>query len=298
MAAIGHYRNMPRAHANGLDLEYETFGDPADPPMLLVMGLGAQLTAWPVGFCELLAAQGFHVVRFDNRDVGLSSHLDDLGLPNIPAIMAGDRSSAPYLLADLAADAAGLLDALGIAKAHFVGASMGGMIVQQLAIDHPDRLLSLCSIMSTTGDRSVGTSSPDAMAVLMRPAGATREEVLAGGLAAQRVIGSPGYPATDEYLLARTAEAFDRAFDPAGVARQMAAVMASPDRTPALREVTVSTLVVHGADDPLVNVTGGKATAAAIPGAELLVVPGMGHDLPTELWPTISEAITRNTKQS
>lgn len=288
---------MSRAHANGLELEYETFGDPADPPLLLVMGLGAQLTTWPVGFCELLAAQGFHVIRFDNRDIGLSTHLDHLGLPNVPAIMAGDRSSVPYLLADLAADTAGLLDALGIAKAHVVGASMGGMIVQQLAVDHPDRLLSLCSIMSTTGDRTVGTSSPEALAVLMRSPGATREEVIAGGIAAQRVIGSPGYPATDEYLAERTAESFDRSFHPAGVGRQMAAVMASPDRTAGLRSVTVPSLVVHGADDPLINVTGGEATAAAIPGAELLVLPGMGHDLPAELWSTIAEAITRNAKQ-
>lgn len=288
---------MPRVHANGLELEYETFGDPGDPPLLLVMGLGAQLTAWPKGFCELLAAQGFHVVRFDNRDIGLSSYLDDLGLPNVPAIMAGDRSSAPYLLADFAADTAGLLDVLGIEKANVVGASMGGMIVQQLAIDHPDRLLSLCSIMSTTGDRSVGTSSPEALAVLMRPPGATRDDVIAGGLAAQRIIGSPAYPATEDDLRERVAAAYDRAFHPAGVARQMAAVMASPDRTPGLRSVTVPTVVVHGADDPLVNATGGKATAAAIPGAELLVLPGMGHDLPTELWSTISEAITRNARQ-
>ncbi|MFC4947962.1 alpha/beta fold hydrolase [Pseudonocardia sp. GCM10023141] len=287
---------MPRAHSNGLELEYDTFGDAADPTLLLVMGLGAQMITWPVGFCELLAAQGYHAVRYDNRDIGLSTHLDDLGLPDTAAIMGGDTSTAPYLLADLADDAAGLLDTLGVAKAHVVGASMGGMIAQQFAIDHPDRLLSLCSIMSTTGDRSVGASSPAAMAALTRPPGTTREEIIEGGLVAQRVIGSPGYPPSDEYLRERGAESYDRSFHPAGFARQFAAILASPDRTEGLHGVTAATLVVHGEADPLVHVSGGRATAAAIPGAELLVLPGMGHDLPTELWTTIVEAIAKNAK--
>ncbi|SEP52755.1 alpha/beta fold hydrolase [Amycolatopsis saalfeldensis] len=285
---------MPRAQANGLELEYDTFGDPANPPLVLVMGLGAQMITWETGFCELLASRGFHVARFDNRDVGLSSYLDELGVADVAAVMSG-QAAAPYLLSDLADDTVGLFDALGFAKAHVVGASMGGMIVQQLAIDHPERLLSVTSIMSTTGDPSVGQASPAAFAALSRPPAATREEAIEQSIAAYRTTGSPGYPATEEYLRAKAAHGYDRALHPEGTFRQMAAIIASGDRTERLRDVRLPFAVVHGEDDPLVNVSGGKATAAAVPDAELVLLPGMGHDLPEPLWPEIVSAVVRTT---
>jgi pimeloyl-ACP methyl ester carboxylesterase len=289
---------MPRVTANGLELEYETFGDPTDPPLVLIMGLSAQMTTWPEGFCNLLAEQGYHVIRFDNRDIGLSTYFDDLPKVDLPAVLGGDFTTAPYRLSDFADDTIGLLDALGIAKAHIVGASMGGMIAQQLTIDHPDRVRSLCSIMSTTGDRKVGQSTEAAMAVLLRPAAGDRETIIANAVAGRKVIGSPGYPTSNEELIAGATAAHDRAFHPAGVLRQMAAVVASPDRTEGLHKVTVPTTVIHGGDDPLVNVSGGEATATAVPGASLLIIPGMGHDLPTALWSKIADAIVANAQKA
>jgi pimeloyl-ACP methyl ester carboxylesterase len=289
---------MPRAKSNGLELEYETFGDRSNnPALVLVMGLGAQMIAWDAGFCRALAGEGFHVIRFDNRDIGLSTYLDEVAAPDLRAVLAGDHTAVPYLLGDMADDIVGLLDTLGIAKAHVVGASMGGMIAQQFAIDHPDRLLSLCSIMSTTGDPTVGQSTPEALAALMSPPAACREQALAQGVAAYRVLGSPGFPVDNEELLAKVAMNYDRAYHPAGSQRQTAAILASPDRTEGLRGVTVPTLVIHGDADPLVNPSGGKATAAAVPGADLLLIPGMGHDLPSGAWPAIVEAIARNTRR-
>ncbi|MEV4349714.1 alpha/beta hydrolase [Actinoplanes sp. NPDC049596] len=285
---------MPDVRANGIDLRYETVGDPADPALLLIMGLGAQLIDWPSEFCEGLAARGFHVILFDNRDAGLSTSFDELGAPDVPAILGGDPSTVPYLLSDMAADTAGLLKELGIERAHVAGASMGDMIAQQLTIDHPELVASLCSIMSTTGDRTVGRATPEAMAALTRPPATTRDEIIAGATLTSRVIGSPAYPATDEWLRQRAVAKFERSFRPAGTARQYAAILASPDRTPALRQVTAPTLVIHGEADPLIDVSGGRATAAAIPGAHLLVIDGMGHDLPQVLWPTIIDAIATN----
>ncbi|MEV6621227.1 alpha/beta hydrolase [Amycolatopsis sp. NPDC051106] len=286
---------MPRAQANGLELEYDTFGDPGDPPLVLVMGLGAQMITWEDGFCELLAGRGFFVVRYDNRDVGLSTWLDDLPAPDLAALAGGDLTTAPYRLSDLADDAVGLFDALGIARAHVVGASMGGMIVQQLAIDHPERLLSLTSIMSTTGDPAVGRAEPWALALLTRPPATTREQALADSVDGYRKLGSPGYPDDEAFLLAKAALHYDRARHPVGTLRQAAAVVASGDRTAGLRSVRLPALVVHGDADPLIDVSGGKATAEAIPDAELLVIPGMGHNLPRAVWPTLVEAIERVT---
>ncbi|MYW95945.1 alpha/beta hydrolase [Amycolatopsis rubida] len=283
---------MPRAQANGLELEYDTFGDPAAPPIVLVMGLGAQMITWEEGFCELLASRGFHVVRFDNRDAGLSTWFDELGAPDLAGIVAG-TAPAPYLLSDLADDIVGLFDALGFAKAHVVGASMGGMVAQQLAIDHPDRLLSLTSIMSTTGDQSVGQVSPAALATLTKPAPETREEQIEQSVANYRVTGSPGYPATEECLRRRATRSYDRARHPVGMQRQAAAVVASGDRTERLHDVRVPAVVLHGDSDVMIDVSGGKATAAAIPDAELVIVAGMGHDLPEPLWPEIVAAIVR-----
>jgi pimeloyl-ACP methyl ester carboxylesterase len=289
---------MARAQANGLELEYDTFGDPANPALVLVMGLGAQMITWEDGFCELLAGHGFFVVRYDNRDVGLSTWLDHLPAPDLPAIAAGDLTTAPYRLSDLADDAVGLFDALGIGRAHVVGASMGGMIVQQLAIDHPDRLLSLTSIMSTTGDPAVGRAEPWALALLSRPPANTREQAIADSVEGYRRLGSPGYPDDEAFLLAKAALHHDRARHPVGTLRHAAAVMASGDRTAGLRSVRLPALVVHGDADPLIDVSGGKATAEAIPDAELVVFPGMGHNLPRAVWPELADAIGRVTARS
>ncbi|WP_181771364.1 alpha/beta fold hydrolase [Amycolatopsis pittospori] len=287
---------MPRARVNGLELEYDTFGSPENPPLVLVMGLGAQMVTWETGFCELLAEGGFHVVRFDNRDIGLSTYLDDLPAPDLAALAAGDLTSAPYLLSDLASDVTGLFDALGFERAHVVGASMGGMIVQQLAIDSPERLLSLTSIMSTTGDPSVGHPEPAALAGLTRPPATTREQAIEDGVTWFKLVGSPGHPSDEEFLRMKAARNYDRANHPAGALRQAAAVVASGDRTAKLREVRVPTLVIHGESDPLINVSGGKATAEAIPGAELVLYPGMGHELPRQLWAPIAETIVAHAR--
>jgi pimeloyl-ACP methyl ester carboxylesterase len=287
---------VPTLRSNDIELAYETLGDPDDPALLLIMGLGAQLIDWPDEFCGQLAGHGFHVIRFDNRDAGLSTAFDAFGAPDVPAILQGAAGKAPYLLADFAADTAGLLDALGIERAHVVGVSMGGMIAQQLTLDHPDRVLSLASIMSTTGDHRVGRATPEAAAALGRPPAASREEAIAGALASSRVVGSTGFPVSDEERLQRATAKYDRAYRPLGTARQFAAILASPDRTAALGAVTVPVVVVHGEADPLIDVSGAHATAAAIPGADLVVIPGMGHDLPRGAWPQIIDAIVGNTK--
>jgi len=272
---------MPAATANGITIEYETFGDPGSPPVLLIMGLGAQLTSWDPAFCRQLAEQGFYVVRYDNRDVGLSTWFDDAGEADIGGLLDGTYSP-PYAMTDLAADAASLLDALGITSAHIVGVSMGGMIAQTFAIDVPERTRTLVSIMSTTGNQGVGQPHPDALATLMVPAPTTREEAIEQGVKGWQVIGSPGFPFDEDAMRQRIGSDYDRAFHPAGTARQLAAVITQPDRTEALSTLTVPTLVIHGEADPLVDPSGGRATAAAIPGASLMLVPAMGHDLPPE----------------
>ena len=276
-----------RASAGAVELAYEAFGAPADPPVLLIMGLGTQMIAWPDEFCARLAADGRFVVRFDNRDAGRSTHLHDAPEPDVRAAFAGDTSSASYTLSDMAADGVGLLDALGLDGAHVVGASMGGMIAQALAIEHPSRVRSLTSIMSTTGDRWVGGPTEAALGVLLAPPPRSREDAVERAVAAQRVIGSPGFALDEAAIRERAGLAYDRGYDAKGVARQLLAVLASPDRTPRLGGVRVPTLVLHGAEDPLVDVSGGRATAAAIAGAELVVIPGMGHDLPRQAWPQI-----------
>jgi pimeloyl-ACP methyl ester carboxylesterase len=285
---------MPLARANGIDLDYDTFGDPGHPALLLIMGFSVQKISWDEEFCQMLADRGFFVIRFDNRDVGLSTKMDDAPRPNIGAAIAGDTSSASYTLDDMAADAAGLLDALNVGAAHIVGASMGGMIAQCLAIREPAKVLSLCSIMSTTGDRSVGQASPEAMSALLQPPPASKEEAVERSVAVGKVIGSPGFAQDEERIRRRAALAWDRGHDPAGVARQLVAIMAAPDRTESLRKVDVPTVVIHGEADPLIDPSGGRATSEAITGARLLVIPGMGHDLPLEVWPQIVDAITEN----
>jgi pimeloyl-ACP methyl ester carboxylesterase len=285
---------MPKAKSNGIELEYETIGNPDDPALLLIMGFTAQLIAWDDAFCQLLADQGFHVIRFDNRDVGLSSRIE--GDVDLAALFGGSIDNVPYALDDMADDAAGLLDALGIERAHIVGASMGGMIAQLVAIRHPEKTLSLCSIMSTTGDPTVGQPTPEAMAALMAPAATSRDAAIASGIATGRILSPVHF---DEAKAAdRAGRSYDRAFDPKGVARQMAAIGTQADRTPALAAVKVPALVIHGRPDPLVTVSGGEATAKAIPGAELLVFDEMGHDNPEPLWPEIVGAITANARKA
>jgi pimeloyl-ACP methyl ester carboxylesterase len=278
-----------RVAANGIEIAYEEFGARGRPPLVLVMGIGAQMIVWPEDFCRALAV-GRHVIRFDNRDAGESTWLEDAAV-DLQAVFAGDLSSVPYTLDDMADDAIGLLDALGIGPAHVVGASMGGMIAQTVALRHPDRVLSLTSIMSTTGEEGVAQATPEAVAVLTAAPAKTREEAMERAVEARRVIGSPGFPRDEQDIRDRAGRAWDRGVNPAGFARQLAAIRASGDRTAALRRLDVPCLVVHGEDDPLIPVSGGRATAAAVPGASLWTVPGLGHDLPRPLWPELVRRI-------
>jgi pimeloyl-ACP methyl ester carboxylesterase len=279
-----------RLRAGEIEIAYETFGAPGDPPLLLIMGLGMQMLAWRDDLCGLLADQGFRAIRFDNRDVGLSTHLDDAPEPDLPELIAGDHSSAPYQIEDMAEDALGLLNGLGIERAHVVGASMGGYIAQALAIRRPDRVLSLTSIMSTPSVE-VGRATRDAQVVLLAPPATSRDAAAQRAVEVMRVIGSPDYPFDEQEVVDLARQTYDRHADPRGVLRQLAAIVVSSDRTDALRGLRVPTLVIHGEADPLVQLEGGKATAAAIPGARLLTFPGMGHDLPRALWPPIVAAI-------
>jgi pimeloyl-ACP methyl ester carboxylesterase len=283
---------MPTAKANGIEIAYETFGDPTDPTVLLVMGLGSQLIHWPVEFCEGIAARGFHVVRFDNRDMGLSTRFD---VPvDFAAVMAargsGEPLDVPYLLSDMAADAVGLLDHLGVDRAHLFGVSMGGMIVQAIAIEHPDRVATLTSVMSTTGDPDVGNPTSEAMAILFGPPPTTREALQDASVRNASVFGSPGL--YDEAELRATAgAAWDRGYNSQGTARQLAAILASGSRTAGLAGVAVPTLVIHGTADTLVQPSGGERTAEAVPDAKLVVIEGMGHDLARPLWPQVTDLL-------
>jgi len=286
---------VPQANVNGIEIEYVTEGHASDPALLPVMGLGAQLTAWPKGFVDGLRQRGFFVILFDNRDSGLSTKFE--GLPDIAALFTGaDLSSTSYRIEDMADDAAALLAALGIDKAHVVGASMGGMITQALVINHPELFLSAGSIMSTTGDRAVGAPTGEAMTALLRPVATSREEAIRASVEGSLVIGSPGYPTDEGILRDRAAAAYDRSYCPEGTVRQLGAILGSPDRTEGLHGVSIPFLVVHGEADPLVTLSGGEATAAAVPGSRLLTIPGMGHDLPEALWGTVTDAIVANTE--
>jgi len=270
---------------------YQTFGSPDGEPLLLVMGLSSQMLLWDDEFCERLAERGFWVIRFDNRDVGRSTILRDAPVPKQWQLLVRDPRGAAYSLDEMAADAVGLLDHLDVGAAHVVGASMGGMIAQLMAIDHPQRVRSLVSIMSTTGDRSVGRPHPRiAMRLLRRPS-RDRAGYIEDHLETYRQIGSRAFDFEEDHKRERAGRCFDRGIHPAGGARQLAAVVTAADRTARLRGLRVPATVIHGDADPLVNVSGGRATAAAIPGAQLLLLPRMGHDLPRELWPQIIDAI-------
>jgi pimeloyl-ACP methyl ester carboxylesterase len=286
------------ASVNGVEIAYETFGDPADQTMLLIMGLGVQMLGWDEQLCRTLAGRGYRVVRFDNRDVGHSTKVEGGPRPDLMAAIVGDTSSASYTLEDMADDCVGLLDELGVQAAHLVGASQGGMIAQTVAIRHPERVLSLVSIMSTTGGREVGQPHPEAIPALLTRPPAGKEGFVDFVVGAWRVIGSPGFEADEDALRALAAASYDRGIYPDGTGRQLLAILASGDRTEALRRLDVPTTVIHGTEDVLVDVSGGRATAAAIPGARLELIDGMGHDLPAQLWPRFVELITENAERA
>jgi len=287
---------MPRAKSNGIELEYDTFGSPDDDALLLIMGFTAQMTSWDESFCKLIASNGFYVIRFDNRDVGLSSRIE--GDVDIAELFSGTIKSVPYSLDDMAADAAGLLDALGIAKAHIVGASMGGMIAQVFAARHPGRTLSMTSIMSTTGNRWKGQPALRAYPFFMAKPPKSKEQYVERLIKLFGFVGSPGFDRDEDDLRELASTSWDRGHDPTGLGRQLAAIITAEDRAPNLRRIQAPTLVIHGTKDKLVRKSGGKATAKAIPGARLLLVSGMGHDLPRGAWPQIVGAIVDNTARA
>jgi len=286
---------VPRAQANGIELEYECFGEAGAEPLLLVMGLGTQMIGWTEPFCEGLAARGHRVVRFDNRDVGLSTKLENVKHDNVLEAMrnsqAGKPVRAPYRLRDMAADAVGLMDALDLDRAHVVGASMGGMIAQELAIGFGDRVRTLISIMSSTGEPGLPPPRREALQILLGAPASTREAAVENALRTWKVIGSPGFPFDEARIRARAEVSFDRCHHPAGIGRQLVAITASGSRREALAKLSTPTLVIHGEDDPLVPMECGRDTLEAVPGAKGLFIPGMGHDMPVELYETLTDAI-------
>ncbi len=286
------------AKVNGIEIAFETFGDESDPPLLLVMGLATQMIGWPEELCEMFVSRGFRVIRFDNRDVGHSTHLRGGAKPKVLRAMAGITRNPPYTLEDMADDAFGLLDHLGIEAAHVVGASMGGMIAQTMAIRRPERVLSLTSIMSTTGNRRAGLPRLRALGVLLRRAPRDREAFAEYMVRTYRIIGSPGFDRDDDWVRDLGRRSYDRGVDRGGPARQIVAIQASGDRTRSLAGVEAPSVVIHGKEDPLIPVRAGRATARAIPGAELIEIEGMGHDLPHELWPRIVDAVSRNAERA
>jgi pimeloyl-ACP methyl ester carboxylesterase len=294
---------MPLLRANSIDIFYDEIGDPKAPALLLIMGLGAQMIGWPEAFCGRLADRGFRIIRFDNRDIGLSTKIEDAPKVDLAAAfmsaVAGRPLEAPYNLDDMARDAIGLMDALGLAKAHVVGASMGGMIAQIIAAKHGERARSLTSMMSTSGDPNLPQGKPAAMASLTatRPPQSDREASIQFGVSVLRAIGSPGYPSPEPELRAIVERSFDRSYYPFGFARQMIAILASGSRVELLRTIRIPTLVLHGADDPLVPVEAGKDTARHIPGAALKIMPGWGHDIPAALIPNLVEAIASHCER-
>jgi pimeloyl-ACP methyl ester carboxylesterase len=285
---------MPRATHDGVELEYVTTGDPADPALLLVNGLGGQLTAWDDDLVEAFVDRGFFVVRFDNREVGLSSRTGrhvDLGA-SFRAVVVGTTADVPFFLSDMVDDAVSVLDDLGIDRAHVFGVSLGGMIAQQMAIGHPSRVASLTSVMSTTGEPDVGQARPEVLAQLLTVGPTDREGAIEHAIRFFRTVGSPDH-FEESRVRARVAAAYDRCFNPVGAGLQMLAVAASGDRAAGLAGLRVPALVMHGDRDPLIDVSGGQRTAELVPGAELVVLEGMGHDLPTYFWPVVVESVTK-----
>jgi pimeloyl-ACP methyl ester carboxylesterase len=292
---------MTKIAANGIELEYEDSGDRNAPVMLLVHGLGAQLSLWPRKFIAGLVQEGFRVICYDTRDIGLSTKFESYGVPDLGQLvqqaMAGQKIPAPYYLKDMAQDGIALLDALHIEQAHVVGVSMGGMIVQTMAIEHPSRVLSMTSIMSTSGRRGLPQGKPEAMQALMSvPPSTERETLITHSMKLRRIIGSPGYPSDEAELRALVERNVDRSYYPQGAARQYNAVMASGGRVNTLPSITAPSLIIHGADDPLLPLAAGEDTAKLIPGSQLKVYPGMGHDLPTALVPDLVATIANHAR--
>ena len=282
---------------NGIELCYQEMGDPDGEPLLLIMGLATQMIAWDEQFCGMLAERDFRVVRFDNRDIGRSTKIRSQGVPNVLDLLVG-RGKPEYRLRDMADDTVGLMDHLGIDAAHLVGASMGGMIAQCTAIGHRDRVRSLCSIMSTTGSRRVGHPSYKTFGLLLGRPPREREAAIERVIKTFKTIGSPGYPFEEERVRAIAGRSFDRGHSQAGIARQLHAITASGDRTHQLRKLDLPAVVIHGKNDVLVNPSGGRATANAIPNARLKMIDGMGHDMPRALWPTFVEEISCNAARA
>lgn len=292
---------MARATVGGVELEYEVRGDAAAPTLLLIMGLGAQLISWDDGFCDELVRRGLHVVRFDNRDAGLSTWLDEAGVPDLAALVGvadpaeGQPARAPYTLSDMAADAVGLLDHLAVDRAHVCGASMGGMIAQTMAIEHPERVLTLTSIMSSTGAPEVLLPTPEVLELMLVPAPTERDAAIEHHVRVSRATASPAH-FDEQRARDHAAAAYDRAFNPEGTTRHLAAILASGSRREALRSVRAPTLVIHGVLDPFQPVEGGRDTARCVPGATLIELD-MGHELPEALWPRLCGAIADHVHQ-
>jgi pimeloyl-ACP methyl ester carboxylesterase len=294
---------VPRANANNVSIEYETFGNPSSPAILLIIGLGDQLIHWDEEFCRRLAEAGRYVIRFDNRDAGLSTKFDEAGVPDITDVigklMSGRKVTPPYTIEDMAADAVGLLDALKIEKAHICGMSMGGMIAQSIAIKYPRRVLSLISIYSTTGNPHLPQPKPEVMELLFSTPPQEREPFIQYELDIFRKITGPRFGFDEEWARKLVARAYDRSFCPQGTGRQLAAILTQNDRRAALKGVKVPTLIIHGDDDPLVPLEAGKDAAEAVPGAELKIIEGMGHDLPHgEAWTLIAKDIIAHTEKA
>lgn len=288
---------MPNVTANGIQIEYDSFGDSSSPALLLIMGGGSQMIYWEVEFCELLAKKGCFAIRFDNRDIGLSTKFEEAGIPDMMAAMKGEPVIPAYTLEDMADDAVGLLDALGIEKAHICGASVGGMIAQVISYRHPERVLSLTSIMSSTGNPELPQIKPEVLAEVYKPVPDERETYIEHQLSMWRKLWSPGFPFEEKRLRTLMAESYDRSYYPQGMARQSAAVLTHGYQRPSIASIKAPTLVIHGDKDPFMSVEGGKETAELIPGAKLLIIDGMGHDMPKGVWQTITDAISNHIKQ-
>jgi len=285
------YQGPEIVSANGIQICYDAFGNPNNPALLMVAGLGMQLIGWDEALCTMLVERGYWVIRYDNRDAGKSTKFDEAGVPDTMAAMQGQSVSAPYLLSDMAADAIGLLDALGIKQAHVLGASLGGMIAQTIAINHPERVLTLTSIMSTTGDMAVSMPKPEGIALLTAPPATNLDSYIQNDLNWASVANGSAFPVDESVVRQRATATWERGTYPPGTARQLTAVIVSGSRQEALKSLTLPTLVIHGKEDPIIRVEGGIATAESIPNAKLMLIDGLGHAMPPETWPDIVDAI-------